>query len=83
MATTAQLRPFSLVYLEPAAASFWEIESRRIAASIVREDAGGFGLEWCESAAETTKVSARLTALAGNGDDAQRSSGRRLLTQNR
>jgi hypothetical protein len=82
MATTAHLRPFSLVYLEPAAASFWEIESRRIAASVVREDAGGVGLEWCESAAETTKVSARLTALAGSSEDAQRSSGRRLLTQN-
>jgi hypothetical protein len=83
MATTAHLRPFSLVYLEPAAASFWEIQSRRIAASVVREDAGGVGLEWCESAAEATKVSARLTALAGSSDDAQRSSGRRLPTQNR
>jgi hypothetical protein len=53
------------VYLEPAAAPFWEIQSRRIAASVVRQDAIGVGIEWCESAAETTNVVTRLNSLAG------------------
>jgi hypothetical protein len=65
MATAARLRPLSLVYLEPAAAPFWEIQSRRIAASVVRQDANGVGLEWCEAAAETTNVVTRLSSLAG------------------
>ena len=65
LATTARLRPLSLVYLEPAGATFWQIQSRRIAASVVREDASGVGLEWCEAAAETTNVVTRLTSLAG------------------
>jgi hypothetical protein len=65
MATTTPLRRLSVVYLEPAAAPFWKIQSRRIAASVVRHDAVGVGLEWCEAAAETTNVAARLTSLAG------------------
>jgi hypothetical protein len=65
LATTARLRPLSLVYLEPAGATFWETQSRRIAASVVRQDASGVGLEWCEAAAEATKVFTRLTSLAG------------------
>jgi hypothetical protein len=65
LATTARLRPLSLVYLEPAGATFWENRSRRIAASVVRQDASGVGLEWCEAAAESTKVVTRLTSLAG------------------
>ena len=65
LATTAALRPLSLVYLEPAAAPFWKIQSRRIAASVVRRDAIGVGLEWCEAAAETTSVVSRMTSLAG------------------
>lgn len=66
LATTANLRPLSLVYLEPAGATFWEIQSRRIAASVVRQDTGGVGLEWSEAAAETTKVVTRLSSLAGD-----------------
>jgi hypothetical protein len=65
MATAARLRLLSLVYLEAAAAPFWEIQSRRIAASVVRQDANGVGLEWCEAAAETTNVVTRLNSLAG------------------
>jgi hypothetical protein len=65
LATTARLRLLSLVYLEPAAAPFWEIPSRRIAASVVRQDSIGVGLEWCEAAAETTNVASRVTSLAG------------------
>jgi hypothetical protein len=65
LATTARLRLLSLVYLEPAGATFWETESRRIAASVVRQDDSGVGLEWCEAAAEATKVVTRLSSLAG------------------
>jgi hypothetical protein len=65
LATTERLRPLSLVYLEPAAATFWEMQSRRIAASVVRQDASGVGLEWCEAAAEMTSVVTRLISLAG------------------
>lgn len=64
LATTARLRPLSVVYLEPAAAAFWEIQSRRIAASVVRQDASGVGLEWCESEAQTAKIVTGLTSLA-------------------
>jgi hypothetical protein len=72
LATTARLRPLSLVYLEPAGATFWETQSRRIAASVVRQDASGVGLEWCEAAAEATKVVTRLTSLAGRAAGDQR-----------
>jgi hypothetical protein len=65
LATAELLRPLSLVYLEPEAAVFWEIQSRRIAASVVRQDAIGVGLEWCEAAAETINVLIRLTCLSG------------------
>jgi hypothetical protein len=65
LATIAPLRPLSLVYLEPAAAPFWGIQSRRIAASVVRQDAIGVGIEWCEAAAETANVVTRLTSVAG------------------
>jgi hypothetical protein len=73
LATTAPLRPLSLVYLEPAAAPFWEIQSRRIAASVVRQDAIGVGLEWCEAAAETTSVVSRMSSLTGGIAMAERS----------
>jgi hypothetical protein len=74
LATTARLRPLSLVYLEPAAAPFWEIQSRRIAASVVRQDAIGVGLEWCDAAAETTNVVSRMASLAGGMAKEERSS---------
>jgi hypothetical protein len=76
LATTARLRPLSLVYLEPAGATFWENRSRRIAASVVRQDASGVGLEWCEAAAESTKVVTRLTSLAGRAAGDQRADSR-------
>ena len=65
LATTSPLRRLALVYLEPTSAPLWEIQSRRIAASVVRRDEIGVGLEWCEAAAETTNVVSRLSALAG------------------
>jgi hypothetical protein len=39
----------SLIYLEPTAPMPVVGNIRRIAASVVRQDAGGVGLEWCET----------------------------------
>jgi hypothetical protein len=60
--TQAALRLLSIVYLEPADSSLSQSARGRIAATVVRRSATGFGLKWCEFAAETTKVYARLTA---------------------
>jgi len=73
LATTTPLRRLSLVYLEPAAAAFWETQSRRIGASVVRQDATGVGIEWCEAAAETTTVFSRLSSLASGIAEEERS----------
>jgi hypothetical protein len=66
METNAQLRPLSLVYLESATQPFGNGEVRRITASVVRRDAIGVGIEWCESAVETTGVNRRLAILEGD-----------------
>jgi hypothetical protein len=73
METTVHLRTLSLVYLESLAPPFGESKSRRMAASVVRQDAIGIGLEWCESAAETMTVDTRLTTLAGGITDTDQS----------
>jgi hypothetical protein len=72
LATTARLRPLSLVYLEPAAAAFWETQSRRIAASVVRQDTGGVGIEWCEASAQTTRLVTSLTSLTSGSAGEER-----------
>jgi hypothetical protein len=65
METRVPLRRFSLVYLEPVTPTSGA--ARRIAASVVRQDALGVGLEWCELAAEAAPVAARLALLMGSG----------------
>jgi hypothetical protein len=50
--------------LEPADADLAESARGRIAATVVRRGATGFGLKWCEFAADTTKVYAQLAAGA-------------------
>jgi hypothetical protein len=60
--TRVPLRQFSLVYLEPITPGS---EPQRIAASVVRQDARGVGLEWCELPAEAAPVAARLALLTG------------------
>ena len=60
METQLPLRLLSLLYLEPMDQIPADGTSGRIAATVVRYGATGVGLEWCEFAAETTKVYARL-----------------------
>jgi hypothetical protein len=60
METNLNLRLLSLVYLELAEQPTSSGLSGRLAATVVRRDPTGVGLEWCEFAAETTPVYARL-----------------------
>ena len=67
--TRLPLRLHSLLYLEPASASLTG-NRMRIAASVVRRDALGVGLEWCEPATVTSNVNARVLILSGGVIDA-------------
>ena len=58
--TTVRLRPLSLVYLQPDCAGSWEESGDRIAASVVRQDANGVGLEWSDAGAQTMSIVIRL-----------------------
>jgi hypothetical protein len=60
METHTQLSVLSVLYLEPTDPSLADGHRGRIAATVVRRSAMGVGLEWCEFAAETTKVYACL-----------------------
>jgi hypothetical protein len=69
--TTVSLPLNSLVYLEPSATMPVVGDIRRIAASVVRQDARGVGLEWCEtvlvvlpSALRHSKVSKPLNVVS-------------------
>jgi hypothetical protein len=68
--TQSPVRLLSILYLEPADSSLSESARGRIAATVVRRSATGFGLKWCEFAAETTKVYARLAAGSNDLADA-------------
>jgi hypothetical protein len=68
--TQTTLRLLSILYLEPTDSSLSESARGRIAATVVRRSATGFGLKWCEFAAETTKVYARLAAGSNDLADA-------------
>jgi hypothetical protein len=61
METQFPLRPLSLIYLELTDPPLADGVCGRIAATVVRHGATGVGLEWCEFAAETTKVYAWLS----------------------
>ncbi len=63
METPLRLRRLSLVYLEPAAPSSSLRRFRRIAASVVRLDETGVGLEWSDVDARSTPVFARFANL--------------------
>jgi hypothetical protein len=67
--TQTPLRLLSILYLEPADSSLCESARGRIAATVVRRGATGFGLKWCEFAAETTKVYAQLAAASNDAAD--------------
>jgi hypothetical protein len=68
--TQTPLRLLSILYLEPADSSHFESARGRIAATVVRRSATGFGLKWYEFAADTTKVYARLAAGSNDLADA-------------
>jgi hypothetical protein len=70
METQLPLRLLSLLYLEPTDQPPADSTSGRIAATVVRCSATGVGLEWCEFAAETTKVYARLSTGPNDFADA-------------
>jgi hypothetical protein len=70
METQLPLRLLSLLYLQPTDLSPADGVSGRIAATVVRFGATGVGLEWCEFAAETTQVYARLAAESTDPVDA-------------
>jgi hypothetical protein len=70
METAIALRKMSLVYLEPFNRD-WQSESvGRIAATVVRSNAAGVGLEWCEFATEMTQAYARMTTRLPWGSQA-------------
>lgn len=68
METRMPLRLLSLLYLQPTASA--EGENRRITATVVRRNATGVGLEWCEFEVQTLKFYLRLaTEALPVGDD--------------
>jgi hypothetical protein len=67
--TQTPLRLLSILYLESADPDLAEGACGRIAATVVRRGATGVGLKWCEFAADTTKVYARLLAGANERMD--------------
>lgn len=63
METQSPLRILSLLYVEPIGLpSVNNGTSGRLAATVVRCEASGVGLKWCEFAADTTKAFAHLVA---------------------
>ena len=72
METRLPLRLLSLLYLQPTDPPPIASASGRLAATVVRFDGTGVGLEWCEFAAETTPVYARLAAGSSDPVDAPR-----------
>jgi hypothetical protein len=68
--TRVPLRLHSFLYLEPAPSVSFDGTIRRIAASVVRRDMRGVGLEWCESTTARSSLNARLLILSGGVIDA-------------
>jgi hypothetical protein len=65
--TLVPLRLLSVIYLKLDATALTQGKEQCIAATVVRSDARGVGLEWCESTAEMAKGEARLAILARDG----------------
>jgi hypothetical protein len=64
--TRVALRLLSLVYLEPDSSVSGDAPRGCTAASVVRRDALGVGLEWCDFSTTATNLSARLAVLTGS-----------------
>jgi hypothetical protein len=69
METSTPLRPLCIVNLGPLGLPVGESKRGSVAASVVRQNARGVGLEWCEPAAGSKNVDSRLTALGGGIND--------------
>jgi hypothetical protein len=67
--TQMQLRLLSVVYLESADKAPADGTARRVAAGVVRHDAVGVGLEWCEPQTNAAGVNALLATLGGTAVD--------------
>lgn len=65
MATTVPLRLFSILYVAPGGAWADDRDTECLVAYVVRRDATGVGLEWCESAQDPRDVDQRLATLRG------------------
>jgi hypothetical protein len=63
--TSAPLRRHALVYLAPSSRHNCAGGSRRIAANVVRHDALGVGLEWCQPLTKGGHIALLLAMLAG------------------
>jgi PilZ domain len=68
MVTEIPLRRLSLLLLRPMDSI--EGENKQIAATVVRQEARGVGLEWCEFEAETMKSYLRLASATTAGPKA-------------
>jgi hypothetical protein len=67
--TTVSLPLNSLIYLEPTAPMPVVGNIRRIAASVVRQDAWGAGLEWCETVNPGNRFELHSYPIAANECD--------------
>jgi hypothetical protein len=63
------VRLLSLVYLEPLAPTYGATGNTSLAAIVIRQDALGVGLEWCEVPIDAASVSGRLAVLMGGSID--------------
>ena len=80
--TSVPLRLLSVIYLKPDGTAFTLGKAQCIAATVVRSDGRGVGLEWSESTAEMAKGQARLAILArGTVNESESHSRRRQSTQ--
>jgi hypothetical protein len=68
MATRMPLRLLSVVYV--ASSCSRRVRTSGMAAFVVRHDAGGVGLEWCEALQDGLGVVARLALLSNNDVEA-------------
>lgn len=79
--TSVPLRLLSVIYLKLDATALTPGNTECIAATVVRSDGRGVGLEWYESAPEMAKGRARLAILARDAVNESESHSRRPSTQ--
>jgi len=70
--TSVPLRLNSLIHLRPYLPDNFTAGSNRVAANVVRHDALGVGLQWCERLTKGVQLDLLLAMLADNEIDAAR-----------